>query len=104
MAYPDIPLVPLTVLVVGIAIVVPIVFYPFSSTLWAAIDLSMHPLEPDADRRCRRPRRRVGSGCDQHFCRRYLNEQAFEVTLVSFRRPEPCHTPFVGLPSEHSGP
>jgi len=45
--YPDIPLVPLTLLVVGIAIVVPIVFYPFSSTLWAAIDLSMHPLEPD---------------------------------------------------------
>ena len=45
--YPDIPLVPLTVLVVAIAIIVPIAFYPFSSTLWAAIDLSMHPLEPD---------------------------------------------------------
>ncbi len=44
--YPDVPLVPLMVVVVAIAILVPVAFYPFSSTLWAAVDLTMHPLEP----------------------------------------------------------
>lgn len=43
--YPDIPTVPLTVAAVAIAILVPIAFYPLSSTLWAAVDLKMHPLE-----------------------------------------------------------
>jgi uncharacterized protein (DUF983 family) len=31
------------------AVVVPLVFYPFSKTLWGAIDLAMRPLEPDDD-------------------------------------------------------
>jgi hypothetical protein len=26
--------------------VVPIVFYPFSYTIWAAVDLAMRPLDP----------------------------------------------------------
>ncbi len=45
--YPDIPLVPLLVAAVVAAVAVPILGYPFSSTLWAAVDLSMHPLEPE---------------------------------------------------------
>jgi uncharacterized protein (DUF983 family) len=44
--YPDLPVVPLVALSIGVAVVVPIVFYPFSYTLWAAVELQMRPLEP----------------------------------------------------------
>jgi uncharacterized protein (DUF983 family) len=43
---PNIPLWPLLIPMVIIAVVVPIVLYPVSYTLWAAIDLTMRPLEP----------------------------------------------------------
>jgi len=33
--------------VVAVAVVVPLLFYPVSKTLWSAIDLAMRPLEPD---------------------------------------------------------
>jgi uncharacterized protein (DUF983 family) len=46
-------LVPLIAAGAGVAIVAPIVGYPFSKTVWAAIELLMRPLEPrevaDAD-------------------------------------------------------
>jgi uncharacterized protein (DUF983 family) len=45
LTYPDVPLWPLLGTMLAIAILVPILFYPLSSTLWAAVDLSMHPLE-----------------------------------------------------------
>ena len=41
-----------TAAVVGIvatAIVVPLLFFPVSKTLWSAIDLAMRPLEPEDD-------------------------------------------------------
>lgn len=47
--YPDIAVGPLIVIVVTVAVVVPLFFYPFSKTLWGAIDLAMRPLEPDDD-------------------------------------------------------
>jgi uncharacterized protein (DUF983 family) len=47
--YPDIPAAPLMGVAVGVAVVVPLVFFPFSKTLWSAIDLAMRPLEPDDD-------------------------------------------------------
>jgi hypothetical protein len=28
-------------------VLVPLLVYPFTSTIWAAIDLAMHPLQPD---------------------------------------------------------
>jgi uncharacterized protein (DUF983 family) len=37
------------VAVVATAVVVPLVFYPVSKTLWSAIDLAMRPLEPEDD-------------------------------------------------------
>jgi multisubunit Na+/H+ antiporter MnhE subunit len=37
------------VAIVATAIVVPLAFYPFSKTLWSAIDLAMRPLEPEDD-------------------------------------------------------
>lgn len=46
LTYPDIPAVPLFACAVGVAVVVPLVFFPFSKTLWLAMDLMMRPLEP----------------------------------------------------------
>jgi uncharacterized protein (DUF983 family) len=43
---PDIPLWPLLIPMIAIAVVVPLVMYPVSYTLWGAIDLIMRPLEP----------------------------------------------------------
>ena len=40
---PDIPVLPLIVVLGAIAIVLPIVIYPASYTLWQAVDVAMHP-------------------------------------------------------------
>jgi uncharacterized protein (DUF983 family) len=42
-------LVPAVAAVVAVAVVVPLVFFPWSKTLWSAIDLAMRPLEPEDD-------------------------------------------------------
>jgi uncharacterized protein (DUF983 family) len=47
--YPDVDVRPLAAITVTVAVVVPLVFFPFSKTLWSAIDLAMRPLEPDDD-------------------------------------------------------
>lgn len=43
--YPDSPMLLLGVLAGLAAVVVPLVFFPFSRTIWCAIDLVMRPLE-----------------------------------------------------------
>ena len=44
--YPDVPWT-LVLIVTALAnIVIPVVFYPVSKTLWAGMELSWHPLEP----------------------------------------------------------
>jgi uncharacterized protein (DUF983 family) len=43
--YPDVPFLPVAVVAVAIALVVPVVFLPASRTLWTAIDLCMTPAE-----------------------------------------------------------
>lgn len=45
LTYPELPIVPLLALGLGVAIFVPILFWPFSQTLWTAIDLAMRPAE-----------------------------------------------------------
>jgi hypothetical protein len=40
---PEFPVVPLTATVTGAAALFPIFFYPFSKTVWTAIDLRMRP-------------------------------------------------------------
>jgi hypothetical protein len=40
-SHPDIAVVPMMAACVGVAVVVPIVAYPFTHTLWAAVDLAM---------------------------------------------------------------
>jgi uncharacterized protein (DUF983 family) len=47
--YPDTPVGALMVAVTVVALVVPLLFFPFSKTLWSAIDLAMRPLEPEDD-------------------------------------------------------
>lgn len=44
---PRASLVPVLVIGVVIAIVLPVVFYPFARTLWSALDLAMTPMELD---------------------------------------------------------
>ena len=43
---PDVPVVPLLLVGLSMNLVIPIVFYPFSKTIWAAAELMMRPLEP----------------------------------------------------------
>ncbi len=44
---PEIPVPTLVGVVTAVGVVVPLVCYPFSKTVWTAIDLRMRPLEPD---------------------------------------------------------
>jgi uncharacterized protein (DUF983 family) len=46
LTYPDLAVVPIAVAAVAVAVIVPVVGYPFSYTIWAAVDLAMRPLEP----------------------------------------------------------
>ena len=45
--YPDLPVLKLVAIGLGIAVAWPLFFYPMSYTLWGAVDLLMHPLEAD---------------------------------------------------------
>jgi len=44
---PDIPTVPVVIIVSAVAILGPVIWYPISFTLWQAVDLFMRT--PDAD-------------------------------------------------------
>ncbi len=45
LTYPELPIPPLLALGFAVAIFVPILFWPFSQTLWTAVDLAMRPAE-----------------------------------------------------------
>ncbi len=49
LTWPDVPWVWLTVVVALVNLVVPIVFYPTSKTIWVGIDLLMHRSEPSLE-------------------------------------------------------
>jgi uncharacterized protein (DUF983 family) len=40
--YPDIPVVRLVLSLIGVAVLMPILIYPFTFTIWLAIDLAVH--------------------------------------------------------------
>lgn len=44
--WPDVPWTGLLIATVAVAAVTPIAFYPMSKSLWTAIELSYHQLEP----------------------------------------------------------
>ena len=46
MTVPDVPVLPFVVGLMAVGVLIPIVIYPFTYTIWLAIDVSVHP--PDA--------------------------------------------------------
>jgi uncharacterized protein (DUF983 family) len=60
LTYPDPPVLLLVAIAVAVAVIVPLLFFPFSRTVWSAIDLAMRPLDPadDVDPRWLPPARR----------------------------------------------
>ena len=53
MIFTDLSLLPLEVVGVGLAVGLPIVFFPYSRMLWMAIDLQLDPPERQTERRLR---------------------------------------------------
>lgn len=47
LTFPELPLAPLTTTAITAAVIFPILFYPFSKTVWTAIDLRMRPPTSD---------------------------------------------------------
>ena len=45
LTFPELPLAPLVTSAVLVATIFPILFYPFSKTVWTAIDLRLRPLD-----------------------------------------------------------
>jgi uncharacterized protein (DUF983 family) len=43
---PDIPVGPLVAVLIAVGVLVPLLIFPISHTLWSAVDLTMHKLEP----------------------------------------------------------
>jgi uncharacterized protein (DUF983 family) len=52
---PDIPVLPLVIVLGAVAIALPIIIYPISYTLWQGIDLAVRPPDPN-DREAPPPR------------------------------------------------
>lgn len=46
LTFPELPLPPLVATITTVAAVFPVFFYPFSKTIWTAIDLRIRPPEP----------------------------------------------------------
>ena len=46
MTLPDVPVLPLMIGNGIVAVIAPILLFPFSRTIWTAIDIAMRPLEP----------------------------------------------------------
>ena len=45
-SYPDIAVMPMAVIGAGLAVVVPLLTYPFTHTLFSAFDLAVHEMTP----------------------------------------------------------
>ena len=45
--WPEVPWTTVLVTTLAINLIVPTVFYPLSKTLWLALEMSWHPLEPE---------------------------------------------------------
>jgi hypothetical protein len=45
--WPDVPWGLVMAVTLAVNLLLPVVFYPVSKTLWSALELSWHPLEPD---------------------------------------------------------
>lgn len=47
LTWPDVPWTVVLIITLLANVVIPVVFYPMSKTVWLALELSWHPLEPD---------------------------------------------------------
>ena len=47
LTWPDVPWTGVLIVTLAVNLLVPTIFYPISKTVWAALELSWHPLEPD---------------------------------------------------------
>lgn len=47
--YPDPPVATLLAIALAVAVLVPVLFFPISKSLWSAIDMAMRPPEPSDD-------------------------------------------------------
>jgi Na+(H+)/acetate symporter ActP len=47
LTWPDVPWPAVLIVTVVVNLLVPVLFYPLSKTIWAALELSWHPLEAD---------------------------------------------------------
>ena len=47
LTWPDIAVVPMLVVLGAAAVILPIVLYPVSYTMWQALDIAMRPVTPD---------------------------------------------------------
>lgn len=47
LTYPEIQVAPVLGAALATAVLVPVIFWPFSQTLWTAIDIMMRPVTPD---------------------------------------------------------
>jgi uncharacterized protein (DUF983 family) len=45
--WPDPPWNLISIAVISVTAVMPVLFYPFSKTIWVAMELSLHPVEED---------------------------------------------------------
>lgn len=61
---PDVPWNWLLGVTLGANLLIPILVYPRAKTMWAALDLSWHPLEPEEIEAASRARGGVGSDSD----------------------------------------
>jgi hypothetical protein len=43
--FPDVPVVPLVLALMVVAVVLPVLIYPFTYTMWFAFELAVHPPE-----------------------------------------------------------
>jgi hypothetical protein len=44
--WPEIAVLPMLLILGAVALVLPVIVYPVSYTVWQAVDLAMHPPEP----------------------------------------------------------
>jgi hypothetical protein len=52
--WPDVPWTGLLIATIAVAVMVPIAGYPFTKSLWSAIEMSYHQLEPEERQRALR--------------------------------------------------
>lgn len=65
LTWPDVAWTALTVATIAVTVVVPVAFHRWSRTIWMALEVRVHPLEPE-EREAARARLRRGSSGTGH--------------------------------------